>query len=72
MPYKFVDKPIKVSVNPILNSLLGAIRCRDLVGMVDVDNRDELKDQGVNAVKRIKIKNKFLHRLIVSAKRKKS
>ena len=42
-----------------LNSSLGVILCRDIAGIVDIDIdiRDEPTDQGVMAVKRIRIWN---------------
>ena len=39
-----------------LNSSRRVIRCRDLVGMSEVEIRDELKDQGVVEVNRVTLK----------------
>ena len=49
---------MKISVYPILNFSHGVIWCRDLDGMADIDIRDEMNDQGVTAVSRIRIKDK--------------
>ena len=52
---KLVDRPMKVSIHPTLNSR-GVIRCRELAGMSETDIRDELSEQGVILVKRIRRK----------------
>ena len=53
---KLVDRPMKVSIHPTLNSSRGVIRCRELAGMSETDIRDELSEQGVILVKRIRRK----------------
>ena len=53
---RFIDRPVKVSVHMTLNSSRRVIRCRDLVGMSEVEIRDELKDQGVVEVNRVTLK----------------
>ena len=53
---KLVDRPMIVSIHPTLNSLRGVIRCRELAGMSETDIRDELSEQGVILVKRIRRK----------------
>ena len=53
---KLVDRPMKVSIHPTLNSSCGVIRCRELAGMSETDIRDELSEQGVILVKRIRRK----------------
>ena len=53
---KLVDRPMKVSIYPTLNSSRGVIRCRELAGMSETDIRDELSEQGVILVKRIRRK----------------
>ena len=45
-----------VSIHPTLNSSRGVIRCRELAGMSETDIRDELSEQGVILVKRIRRK----------------
>ena len=55
---KFVDRPIEVTMHITLYTSHGVIHCCDLADMADTDLRDELKDQGVTAVKRIGIKSK--------------
>ena len=50
---KLVDRHMKVSIHPTLNSSRGVIRCRELAGMSETDIRDE---QGVILVKRIRRK----------------
>ena len=54
--HKLVDRPMKVSIHPTLNSSRGVIRCRELAGMSETDIRDELSEQGVTLVKRIRRK----------------
>ena len=54
--HKLVDRPVKVSIHPTLNSSRGVIRCRDPAGMTETDIRDELSEQGVTLVKRIRRK----------------
>ena len=51
---KLVDRPMKVSIHPTLNSSRGVIRCPELAGMSETDIRDELSEQGVILVKRIR------------------
>ena len=51
---KLVDRPMKVSIHPTVNSSCGVIRCRELVDMSETDIRDELSEQGVILVKRIR------------------
>ena len=53
---KLVDRPMIVSIHPTLNSSRGVIRCRELAGMSETDIRDELSEQGVILVKRIRRK----------------
>ena len=53
---KLVDRPMKVSIHPTLNSSRGVIRCRELAGMSETDIRDELSEQGVILVKHIRRK----------------
>ena len=53
---KLVDRPMTVSIHPTLNSSRGVIRCRELAGMSETDIRDELSEQGVILVKRIRRK----------------
>ena len=53
---KLVDRPMIVSIHPTLNSSRGVIRCRELAGMSETDIRDELSEQGVIMVKRIRRK----------------
>ena len=38
---KLVDRPMKVSIHPTLNSSHGVIRCRDLARMTEMDIQDE-------------------------------
>ena len=52
---KLVDR-LPVSIHPTLNSSRGVIRCRELAGMSETDIRDELSEQGVILVKRIRRK----------------
>ena len=47
---KLVDRPMKVSIHPTLSSSVG------LAGMSETDIRDELSEQGVTLVKRIRRK----------------
>ena len=47
---------MKVSIHPALNSSRGVICCRDLAGMTETDIRDELSEQGVTLVKRVRRK----------------
>ena len=54
--HKLVDRPMKVSIHPTLNSSRGVIHCRKLAGMSETDIRDELSEQGVTLVKRIRRK----------------
>ena len=51
---KLVDRPMKVGIHPTLNSSRGVIRCRELASMSETDIRDELSEQGVILVKRIR------------------
>ena len=44
---RFIDRPVRVSIQKILNSSRGIIICRDLADMSEVEIRAELKDQGV-------------------------
>ena len=53
---KLVDRPMKVSTHPTLNSLHGVIRCLELAGMTETDIQDELSEQGATLVKRIRRK----------------
>ena len=53
---KLVDRPMIVSIHPTLNSSRGVIRCPELAGMSETDIRDELSEQGVILVKRIRRK----------------
>ena len=53
---KLVDRPMTVSIHPTLNSSRGVIRCRELAGMSETDIRDELSEQRVILVKRIRRK----------------
>ena len=54
---KLADGAMKVSMRPNLNFSRGVIRCCDLAGMAETDIRDELADQGVTSVKRVRIKD---------------
>lgn len=47
---RFADRQVKVSVHKTLNSSRGVIGSRDLPDMLEVEIRDELRDQGVVAV----------------------
>ena len=47
---------MKVSIHPTLNSSHGVIRCRELAGVTESGIRDELSEQGVTLVKRIRRK----------------
>ena len=53
---KFVDRPVKVSVNKSLNSSQGIVGCRDLKNMSELQIRDELKGQGVVGVHRVTVR----------------
>ena len=53
---RFIDRPVKVSIHKALNPSRGVIRCRDLADMLEVEIRDELKDQGVAGVNRVTLK----------------
>ena len=44
---RFIDTPVRVSIQKILNSSRGITICRDLADMSEVEIRAELKDQGV-------------------------
>ena len=59
---KLVDRPIKVNTHPTLNSSRGVIRCGDVAGKAETDIRDELSDQGVATVKRVRIKDRVQER----------
>ena len=50
---KLVDRPMIVSIHPTLNSR-GVIRYHELAGMSEIDIQDELSEQGVILVKRIR------------------
>ena len=54
--HKLVDRPMKASIHPTLNSSRGVTRCRELAGMSETDIQDELSEQGVTLVKRIRRK----------------
>ena len=47
---------IKSMAHPTLNSSRGVIRCRDLANLTETEIANEMEDQDVTAVKRIKIK----------------
>ena len=53
---RFIDRPVRVSIHKTLNSSQGVIRCWDLADMMEVEIRDELKDQGVVGVNRVTLK----------------
>ena len=48
----FVDRPIKVSVHPQLNSSKGIIRCRELKDVSETEIRTNLANQGVTKVEK--------------------
>ena len=52
----FHNLPVSVSPHRSLNTKKGVLRCRDLEGETDESIQKELKDQGVIAVNRIKVK----------------
>ena len=56
-PKKFVDRPVKVTMQKAFNSSRGVIRCRDTRNMSELEIRDELKDQGVVRVHRVAVRN---------------
>ena len=53
---RFIDRPVKVSIHKTLNSSWGVIRCQDLADLLEVEIRDELKDQGVVGVNQVTLK----------------
>ena len=53
---RFTGRPVRVSIHKTLNSSRGAVRCRDLADMTEVEIRDELKDQGVVGMNRVTLK----------------
>ena len=53
---RFIDRPVKVLIHKTLNSSRGVTRCQDLADMLEVEIRDELKDQGVVEVNRVTLK----------------
>ena len=53
---RFIDRPVRVTIHKTLNSSWGVIRCQDLADMLEVEIRDELKDQGVAGVNRVTLK----------------
>ena len=53
---RFVDRPIRVSIHKALNSSRSVIRCRELSGMTETENKTELQEQGVVEVHRVTVK----------------
>ena len=53
---RFTDRPVRVSIHKTLNSSRGAIRCRDLADMTEVEIREELRAQGVVGMNRVALK----------------
>ena len=53
---RFVDRPIRVSIHKALNSSRSVIRCRELSGMTETENKTELQEQGVAEVHRVTVK----------------
>ncbi|XP_041347341.1 uncharacterized protein LOC121367293 [Gigantopelta aegis] len=52
----FCNVPIKVTAHSSLNSSKGVIRCRDLEGVSEEEICQNLRTQGVTAVRRIKVR----------------
>ena len=53
---RFVDRPIRVSIQKALNSSRGVICCRELSGMTKTEIKTELQKQGVVEVRRVAVK----------------
>ena len=44
---RFVERPVRVSLQKALNSSRGVIRCRELSGVTEAEIKKELQEQGV-------------------------
>ena len=53
---RFVDRPVRVSIDKALNSSRGVIHCRELSGVTEMEIRTELQEQGVVKVHRVTVK----------------
>ena len=53
---RFVDRPIRVSIDKALNSSRGVIRRRELSGMTETEIKTELQEQGVVEAHRVTVK----------------
>ena len=53
---RFVERPVRVSIQKALNSSRGVIRCRDLSGKTETEIKTELQEQGVAEVHRVTVK----------------
>ena len=53
---RFVYRPIHVSIHKALNSSRGIICCRELSGMIEMEIKTELQEQGVVEVHRVTVK----------------
>ena len=53
---RFVDRPVRVCIHKALNSSRSVIRCRELSGMTETENKTELQEQGVVEVHRVTVK----------------
>ena len=53
---KFHDLKVKVSLHASLNTCKGVVRCPDLKGVSEQEILEEMREQGVINVRRIKIR----------------
>ena len=53
---RFVDRPMRVFIHKTLNSSRGDIRCHELSGMLEMEIRSELSEQGVIEVHKVTVK----------------